>query len=284
MKTNRKPSIDMNLNYKQILIAGLLLLPVLSSCSIKEDRGLCPCILTLDYSKISGDGRYTSAPSWDSLLVRIPNSYCSVVRVDEQKPLQTICIPRVNTQFSCYFGMTMKRIDGDFSRLTIPLGEDSDRLFSYHRPLLLSSESEEEFVIPELCAESTRIVIEFDEQVSLPSDGILIASGSCCGMNLNTGKPLRGEFLCTLKPYGNMAWTFNMPRQGSKDIKVSVVSSVSKNLIFDIDLARELDDAGYDWDAESLSPLVIVHINSMQMSADVKIIDWDQAIYFNYTL
>ncbi|MCQ2172685.1 MAG: hypothetical protein MJZ17_08065 [Bacteroidales bacterium] len=255
-----------------------------SSCSIKEDRSECPCILNLDYSLIRGDERFISAPSWDSLLVSIPGSYSTIVKMDSYRDIHTIGIPRKKTDLSCYFGMSERRLKGGNKELVIPFGEDSDRLFSYHETLDLGPASEEVFVTPVLCGESTRIIVEFDNDAFLGENGILVATGSTCGLDLWSGRPLEGEFCCTLKSYGDGTWQFNMPRQASRDIALAAVSATSGNLFFSIDLAAELDSAGYDWDARSLPPLAIVHIDSKEMTVDARIIDWDEAIYLDFTL
>lgn len=254
------------------------------SCSIKEDRGECSCILNLDYSLIRGDERFLMARSWDSLLVMMPGLYCNVVKIEDYPHLHSIDVPRIRTDLSCYFGMTTDRLAEESRKLVIPFGQDSDRLFSYHETLQLSAASEEMIVTPVLCGESTRIIVEFDTEAFMDENKLLVATGSTCGLDLWSGRPIEGEFCCTLKAYGDGTWQFNMPRQASRDISLSAVSEISENLFFSIDLAGELDAAGYNWDALSLPPLVIIHIDSKDLHADVQVVDWDDAIYLNYIL
>lgn len=258
----------------------------LSSCSIKEDRSACPCELNLDYSRIRSDERIQSEPRRDSLLVSVRGFYNAIVRVSDYPQYHTVSIPRTSTHLSCYLGMSEGRLHDGRTRLIIPLGEDSDRLFSFHRDLYLKADSEEEYITPVLCCEYTKIVLEFDSDAGSISEqsSFLVAQGSTCGMELQSGKPIRGEFSHVMEPYGEKSWCFDMPRQDSRDISVSVRSRGSGTEMFTVALAEELDSAGYDWGAKSLPPLVFVRINAQNLPVDVKIIDWDEAIYFNYTL
>lgn len=254
------------------------------SCSIKEERGDCPCGINLDYSYIRNDERFPSVPGWDSLLVSVPQSYRHFIRISDYPLFHVIDVPRKRTALSCYLGLREERISDDTFRYLIPLGEDSDRVFSFHKTLPLAPDSEEVLVSPILCGQTTRIVVEMEPGSGLETGYLLVATGSTCGFDLTTGEPLEGEFCRIMSPYGENSRYFNMPRQIRRDVSIAVVGGESEDLLFSIDLAGELDAAGYDWDAKSLPPLVIIRILSQELHTDVRIIDWDEAVYLNFTL
>lgn len=269
-----------------ILPALLLIVVMISihSCSIKEDRSFCPCILNLDYSYVRNDERFPSVPGWDSLLVSIPGTYGSFVRIGDYPLYHSVYVPRKKTDLSCYLGLREERFSVDRLRYLIPLGEDSDRVFSFHKTLPLAPDSEEVLVSPIMCGQTTRIVVEMEPGSGLETGYLLVATGSTCGFDLTTGEPLEGEFCRIMSPYGENSRYFNMPRQIRRDVSIAVVGGESEDLLFSIDLAGELDAAGYDWDAKSLPPLVIIRILSQELHTDVRIIDWDEAVYLNFTL
>lgn len=269
---------------KAFVLCQVLLLAV--SCSVKESRLGCPCILNMDYSKIRSDERRTSAQNPDSLLVIVQGAYNSFVRMSEWPVYHTINVPRSRLHLACYLGMTEDRLENGRTRLMIPLGEDSDRLFSFHRILQLYEDSEEEYVTPTLSNEFTKVIISMDPESHNTASGkeLLRVTGSTCGLDLNTGYAIEGPFRYDMDVYDSHSYCFNMPRQKNRDIRIDAISALSGDALYGIDLAGELDRAGYDWNAESLPLLVVVEINAQNLPVGVRIIDWDEAIYFNYYL
>ena len=276
----------MNRKYiiKAFVLCQVLLLAV--SCSVKESRLGCPCILNMDYSKIRSDERRTSAQNPDSLLVIVQGAYNSFVRMSEWPVYHTINVPRSRLHLACYLGMTEDRLENGRTRLMIPLGEDSDRLFSFHRILQLYEDSEEEYVTPTLSNEFTKVIISMDPESHNTASGkeLLRVTGSTCGLDINTGYAIEGPFRYDMDVYDSHSYCFNMPRQKNRDIRIDAISTLSGDALYGIDLAGELDRAGYDWNAESLPLLVVVEINAQNLPVGVRIIDWDEAIYFNYYL
>ena len=276
----------MNRKYiiKAFVLCQVLLLAV--SCSVKESRLGCPCILNMDYSKIRSDERRTSAQNPDSLLVIVQGAYNSFVRMSEWPVYHTINVPRFRLHLACYLGMTEDRLENGRTSLMIPLGEDSDRLFSFHRILQLYEDSEEEYVTPTLSNEFTKVIISMDPESHNTASGkeLLRVTGSTCGLDINTGYAIEGPFRYDMDVYDSHSYCFNMPRQKNRDIRIDAISALSGDALYGIDLAGELDRAGYDWNAESLPLLVVVEINAQNLPVGVRIIDWDEAIYFNYYL
>ena len=276
----------MNRKYiiKAFVLCQVLLLAV--SCSVKESRLGCPCILNMDYSKIRSDERRTSAQNPDSLLVIVQGAYNSFIRMSEWPVYHTINVPRSRLHLACYLGMTEDRLENGRTRLMIPLGEDSDRLFSFHRILQLYEDSEEEYVTPTLSNEFTKVIISMDPESHNTASGkeLLRVTGSTCGLDINTGYAIEGPFRYDMDVYDSHSYCFNMPRQKNRDIRIDAISALSGDALYGIDLAGELERAGYDWNAESLPLLVVVEINAQNLPVGVRIIDWDEAIYFNYYL
>lgn len=276
----------MNRKYiiKAFVLCQVLLLAV--SCSIKESRLGCPCILNMDYAKIRADERRANAQNPDSLLVIVQGAYNSFVRISEWPVYHSINVPRNRLHLACYLGASEERLENGRTRLMIPLGEDCDRLFSYHRILQLYEDSEEEFVTPTLSNEYTKVIISLDEETHDTGSGEekMRVVGSTCGLDLNTGYALEGPFRYEMDIYDNHSYCFNMPRQKNRDIRIDAISSQSGDVLYSIDLAGELDRAGYDWNAESLPLLVVVQVNAQHIPVGVRIIDWDEAVYFNYYL
>lgn len=269
---------------KRILIACAALASVMS-CTVKESRLGCPCILNLDYSKIRQDERVTTGGYRDSLLVTVQGLYNAFIRTADYPQYHQISVPRRRAHLNCYFGLTASRLSGDRARLEIPLGEDSDRFFSYHQTLELDEFTEEMYITPELRNECTTVILSFDEDAwdTAASRTKMRVSGSSCGLDLNSGYALEGAFIYDMDIHDNHSYCFNMPRQAKRDIRIDAVEE-DGDVLFSVDLAGELDRAGYNWGAESLPPVVVINMNAQHIVVDIKIIDWDEAVYFNYYL
>ncbi|MBQ0024711.1 MAG: hypothetical protein KBT00_03170 [Bacteroidales bacterium] len=269
---------------KRILIVCALLASAMS-CTVKESRLGCPCILNLDYSNIRQDERVTTGGYPDSLLVTVQGLYNAFVHTVDYPQYHQISIPRRRSHLNCYFGITASRLCGDRTRLEIPLGEDSDRFFSYHQTLELDEFTEELYITPVLRNECTTVILAFDEESwdTSSSETKMTVYGTSCGLDLNTGYAIEGPFIHDMGIYDGHSYCFNMPRQAKRDIRIDAIEGEG-DVLFSVDLAGELDRAGYNWSAESLPPAVFVNINAQHIVVDIKIIDWDEAVYFNYYL
>lgn len=254
------------------------------SCSIKEDRSVCPCIINLDYGLVNSDRRFHNGK--DTMLVLIGEQYSSLERPCDYPDNHSVTVARINTGVDCYCGMTRSRLDGTHSLLVIPKGEDADPLFSFHEDVFFDGFTEEYTVTPRMGNECTKVIVTFrdeDMDTSL-GDRILRVTGTTCGLDLRSGLPIAGEFLCDMKIFDNKSYSFNMPRQQSKDISIDVLSSETGNSMFRINLANELELAGFGWNDESLPPVVVLYVDTRNIIVDVRIIDWDESVYFNYYL
>ena len=265
--------------------AGAALLCAVS-CSIKEDRELCPADLVMDYSLVRADERTGFRSEEDSLLVEVQTFYREIIRPADYPSLHRISVKRTAVNVGCHYGFTRSRLQNGEGRLVIPLGEDSDRLYSFRQTVVFDPSTEESYVMPSLGNEFTKVILSFPEKgwEAYRDKYSIRAIGNTCGIDLRSGRPLSGPFTCELRPYDSHSYCFNMPRQNDRDISIAVVSRDSGEKVFDIDLAAELDNVGYLWNAQSLSPLVVINVDMVDFTLDVNVLDWDDVVYFNYEI
>lgn len=247
---------------------------------------MCPAELILDYSHIRSDGRTGFRSEEDSLFVDVKGHFSEFIRPVDYPSLHRISVSRTTVSLGCYYGLSRSRLEKNGKRLVIPLGADSDRLYSFRQIVPFGPNTEESYVMPTLGNDFTKVIVSFPEgewDTSL-DDYILKAIGNTCGIDLRTGTPLSGPFSCELRPYDSHSYCFNMPRQEGRDIRVSVLSRKSGEELFVIDLASELEKEGYGWTAQNLAPLVVINIDMASLALDVNVMDWDEVIYFNYEI
>lgn len=268
-------------NITKALTALHLAAVIACACSIKEDRTVCPCVLKMDYSLVCSDDRIKEPDSLNTFLM-IPSQFKIKGRVGEFIQGQSVSIERKDASLSCYFGYSPGRLFD--SRLMIPEGSDSDPLYSYHEDLFIGPDTEEVTVRPALCAEFTRVVVTFVGNDTATKDLALRAVSGTVGFDFSKGKPVEGAFNCLLSPAGRFSFAFNMPRQASREIYLEVATASDLEPLFEIDLGKELTQASYDWNAVSLPPVVVLEIYRQNVFVQVKIMEWEEAVYFNTEL
>lgn len=256
------------------------------SCSIKEDRTLCPSTLVMDYALVRSDGRISAGEGRDSMLVSVSGVFSSFVRLSDYPQAQRITVPRRRLLAACHYGLTPSRLDASSRHLVIPPGEDSDRLFSWRAVVEFGPDTEEIVVMPSLCNEFTKVILSFPEEGwdTSAEPYRMHVEGSTCGLDLESGRPIEGPFSYDMDIYDSHSYSFNMPRQAGRDILIDAIDSSTGEALFRFDLGGELSAAGYPWDAVSLPPLVVVVVSMSDLSCSVDVMDWEKAIYFDYEI
>ena len=266
-------------NIQKTILVACLSLTTLCSCSIKEERSVCPCVVEIDYSAIKEDQRISESEDQNILLI-IPSQVNMTVKPRDYPDGQELSISRKNASFNCYMGYSSGRISG--SRLVIPEGSEGDQLYSYHKDMLIGPNTENVRIAPVLCSEFTKVVIRFVGNESAATGLTVRATSTTNGLDLATGHATEGDFRCELTPIDAQSFAFNMPRQKNRDIEVDIFSTDEP--VYTLELWRELDRASYDWDAESLAPLVIINIDRKKVDIDVTVLDWNESITYEYIL
>jgi len=210
-------------------IAGVL---ILLSCSVKENRTLCPCALTIELfglpgpvsvQVVAGDHRATYTARQDTvMLVQAPKGKIR---------LMAVCGARLEPE----------------ENLEIPFGYECPPVYLYSD------------LVNTLC-DSTRVSVQLNKHfctLSLSFDGPngwgepfwAQIRGNVNGLD-HEGQPTEGDFSCRL----DAGFTVRLPRQ-APDEELWLDISMPDQVVRSFALGTYRQQAGYDWTAPDLEDL-----------------------------
>ena len=266
------------IRFKSLLLPALFAL--LASCSIKEDRSGCPCLLTVDLSLIL-DAGITPTTWWDKGLhialfelstgADTHSSYPYEETLDEY----VYRVAKGDDGVSGIVGLDECILSG--REVRCPEGCQSDPLYVSGKTV--SCEGEEARTVLEMNKQFTMVEItglaSFDYRME-------VTAGSS-GLDILTRKALEGRFRYPLVCGEDGVARFRLPRQGTDDVLVLMYDREDGHLDNAFPLGRYLTEIGYDWDAVSLAD-VSVHVDSVTISVSITVEGWTHSLEFPYVL
>ncbi len=232
---------------------GILGLVALVSCSVKEDRGDCPCYLTVDAERTVGVDGWFGTRS----LFNVNGGF-----VDRQVPRGIVDIVASHGRFS------------------VPEGQQMDSLFARRIPV--DTDGESAYARVTLCKNFATIELDFKDEDDGRTDYDLLATGTISGVDARSLNPEEGSFSFVPEPNTDgRGYAFRVPRQ--KDETLKLLLSKDGNIVETIDLGYLVAKTGFDWKAESLGDIAILcDLPAHTFTITVK--DWDGPVIFNITI
>ena len=232
---------------------GILGLVALVSCSVKEDRGDCPCYLTVDAEgAVSVDGWFGARS-----LFNVNGGF-----VDRQVPRGIVDIVASHGRFS------------------VPEGQQMDSLFARRIPV--DTDGESAYARVTLCKNFATIELDFKDEDDGRTVYDLLATGTVSGADARTLEPVKGPFSCVPEPVTDgRGYAFRVPRQKDESLRLELSNNGSP--VETIDLGYLIAKTGFDWKAESLGDIAILcDLPAHTFTITVK--DWDGPVIFNITI
>lgn len=237
---------------------------ILSSCTVKEERTGCPCLLNLDLDQVIETGNYEEAVT---TLVPTPEG----VRERELIELSPymgigyeVSVPRkvINTSVVCGVGQEF------FSESSVNAGTAPVMAFAEAVRCREDRETVEVMLHKQYCR-VTLLPEGFDSASEYPFRVRLDASTGALD-------------LCSLEPCGEPFsamfgddLTINVPRQADGAPLILDMLADGPEPVFSVDLSAKLAAAGYDWSAEDLAD-VSVKVDFARMTCSVAVLPWDE--------
>ena len=232
------------------ILLPLLLVP---SCSVKENRAVCPCGLTLDLSGL---------PVRPVVLSVIGKEY-SWMEVVHADTVLVLPVPKGEVTVSAVGGALA---EGDGS-VQIPKGEEAPPLYLFHADV---STDAEQVVLPvELHKQFCTLELSFKGPPGYGPPFEAAVEGFYGGWTPD-GSPDPGPFSRRLLPGAGGRATLRLPRQGDDTLLMHIV--FSDQVVRTFALGSYIAAAGYDWfapDLEDLSLQVDISLTSVTISSDL---------------
>ena len=218
-----------------------LLVPafLLASCSVKEDRTDCPCLLSLDLTGIPVLPVVLDVTGEDGY------AYTQVVHGDT---VVVLPVPKGRVTVSAVGGALS---EGDGS-IRIPSGEEAPPLYLFHREV--SAEGEQIILPVHLRKQYCRLELTFSGPPGFGPPFEVEVDGRVDGWE-SDGSPSEGDFSHRILPGADGNAVLRLPRQGDDSLVMHIV--FLDQVVRTFALGAYIESAGYDWDAQDLKDLAL---------------------------
>lgn len=247
-----------------------MVLIVLCSCSVKEDRSLCPCYVDMIVDEFVRDGFSSGTVAFSSegfnlrediaLAGYVPGGY-------------TAAVPRRVVKAACVCGLDRSRISGNC--ICVPFGEASDPIMSYGGSFIPQGD---EYV---LNAVPHKQFCRMDFQMENPMEDfpyVFRVRSDCSGLDIFALDPVRGNFSAVVYPDSLGAYRSLLLRQSVEaELYLDVLlpsDGPELGLQYTVNLSDALSSAGYDWTKEDLDDICL-NVDYAHAEVSVEISEWE---------
>lgn len=257
------------------LVLLLCCLAVTVSCTVKEDRTVCPCIITADLSSLDvqgmrADGCATlrwSLSSGEGLregtffLADLPDSF-------------EIPSPRENVRLTLFAGAEEALTDE--GEVLIPEGSESPPIWAYSA------------VVDAVAAEETLVKVQMHKKFAVLemrlvglddffSGCSVVVEGRFAGLS-DTLTPKEGPFRVVSHFSSGGSCSMRLPVQGDSSLRLSLYRDGVLERSFA--LGEYIGRSRFDWSATDLGD-IFLEIELLRSAAKIKINQWEDILFFS---
>lgn len=249
------------------LIVPALLCAAMASCTVKEDRGPCPCILDI-YLENSGDFSDRLAVSgWGSRSERL---FLDRIAPEQFPDAYSKKVGKGFMHVSAYCGNDAMSLKGD--KLIIPEGKPCDPVWAYRGGTVnATGESAEDHII--LHKQHALIHVKVGVAGIMDTDVVIRAKGNSNGFDISTLEPSHGDFHCFASLDSDMNYLVCVPRQHDDSLELEVF--IDGVLSRTVRAGELIANSGYSWDREDLDDIYLSLNLFNPGQASLGISDWD---------
>ena len=256
-----------------LIPACLALLAAGTACSVKEDRGPCPCYLQVSFADPDAAGEAELLGWRDDRLFR------ERVRIEEARPAWTKPVPKGMLTLSACTGIREAFAEGH--QMRIPPGSEADSLYAWFGEVDASGDLA--YAQVTFRKQFATVFLDIRKSAEVVRSCRFLVEGNSCGFDLLDFSPVEGKFRCepglsTSSGTGDgTIVTFRVPRQGDMKLAVTVTPEGSVPATFP--LGEYINRLGYNWKTEELQD-IYVSIDLARGLVDVRVADWEHGAEF----
>ena len=246
----------------KIMLSALLIVAAVG-CSVKEDRTVCPCVMSLDFSGVD-----TAVIKSVNLLVLDADGivFSDCVLADAFDDRYERNVPQGLLQVCLWYG------DGGMKEkdclLRIPYGVECPPV--YLDSFVADTRTESFYKQVGLYKNHCRLTVEMPDRSELPYS--LTFKGGVDGYDMN-GCPSNGDFSCVAFPMDEGVAQVLLPRQTDSSLMLEVDDQAPHLKTFAI--GEYLAAGGYDWTVADLADVTVVLDYSMTV-VSISVAGWDK--------
>ena len=241
--------------------------PLLSSCFVKEDRGLCPCWIELDLNNVKQE--QVKLTGWNGSEL-----FAVKVRPMEYPDYYETTSPRGELYLSAVWPESLLVKE---EKISIPKGQQADSVYAYSSRLNTNCETVRDVVRMHKQFATVRLKMQIpDGFESYPYR--LVIRGNTAGWDVRDFSGINGQFEYEPELEGLNEFSIRVPRQLDKGL-VAELYSVSE-MVDEFSLGEIISQAGFDWSAEELADINL-EVNFTTSTVLAHISDWLDTIILN---
>ena len=260
-----------------LIPACLALLAAGTACSVKEDRGPCPCYLQVSFTEPDAAGEAELLGWRDDRLFR------DRIRIEEAHPAWTKPVSKGMLTLSACTGFREAFAEGH--QLRIPPGSEADSLYAWFGEV--DATGDLAYAQVTFRKQFATVFLDIRKSADVVRSCRFLVEGNSCGFDLLDFSPVEGKFRCEPVPESGSSTgrgtgdgtivTFRVPRQADTGLMVTIHPDGSLPARFP--LGEYIDRLGYNWKTEELQD-IYVSIDLARGLADVRVADWEEGAKF----
>ena len=256
---------------ERILLSASLaaILAACAACTVKEDRDVCPCSLTVSFSDPDASGP-VELLGWDSETV-----FRYQVLIEDCRSEWTKSVRKGVFILSACKGTAGSSIPmGHVIR--IPTNCQADSLYAYFEKVEATGDRAHVNVV--FRKQFATVFLDIRQSDETMRKCRFQVEGNTCGFDVLDFSPIAGPFLFEPAPVtGETIVTFRIPRQADDSLTATVFPEDSPEARFP--LGEYIRQLGYDWKSEDLQDIYL-SIDLVRGVVALRIADWEEGTVF----
>lgn len=256
---------------KMMLPVIFMMIIVASGCSVKENRDLCPCALTLDFRDLD-----TAMIESVDVMATSSGSIIFYDRVNSSDFDREYVrdVPHGSLHVMVWDGWN--EVDMPLSALHIPYGSECPPV--YMHSFVADTRGETCCEKVSLRKNHCMLTVKMSGREDVPYS--LGFKGSVDGYSMD-GIPSEGKFYCLAYPVGTGGLQVKLPRQKDSSLLLEVDDGAPHSKVFAI--GEYLKAGGYDWTSKDLED-VTVTLDYYMTSITIHAAGWEKEEVYNVIL
>lgn len=252
-------------------VSGIMIYGLLLACSVKEDRGECPCRLMLDLSEVD-----TAVVKSLNLLVLSEDGYVESdkIEVNDFSDTYVMNVPREKLRVNLCSG-EYEWADSQ-GEIHIPYGCECPKL--YMQSMVADAPGETWSAKVRLGKNHCRLTVMMEGSDAVPYS--FTFKGNVAGYNVE-GRPAIGDFSCVAYPEDEGRSYAMVPRQVDNSLMLEVDDGT--RVVKTFALGEYIAATGYDWTRNDLNDITVV-IDYSITYVKVSVSGWDGEYLYNIVL
>lgn len=223
-------------------------LATLSSCSVKEDRTVCPCWLNMDITGCTAHTTELHISAWDPERIFAEN-----IAVADYPETYERTVSRGMVATSAYCGLHESQVSD--RHIIIPEGCQSDRLMAHANII----DCDKEFALDSVQLHRQYATVYMSMKGNKNDDeriSTMEVRGEVCGIDFVTLEPVKGRFRYVVEADYVGVWSFRLPRQ-LKDSPLLLAPFVEGKFAEELPLHEWIAKSGYSWRDKDLKDIYL---------------------------